>query len=288
MRTAVYILAMTILTLIACNESQLKVIEPDRTTNDSTFNATRVENKSERTIPVTREQLIAQIKRDTFLLGFKYGMNSEELSNHLDSLVNENILKMNEDENLSGIITIHDHGAYKFTFSPFLQNDIIYGAGYSLSYPEVSIQLNYSNWTDFLDRQFGSHIEKTLESVGDIKQWLLNNIQISLWIYNDELSLEFRNSKLEESLLADNIPIKIYINKEGKIIVNGEEISVGKIDKELEILKRTNPWVDFARNTESKYTSEVSDKVLELVMKHQFTFRLYTDETFTAQTTQLN
>src|SRR5690606_5072109 len=103
MRTAAYILATTI-GLIACNESQQKAIEPVQTNTDSTFNASRIEKKSERTISVTREQLIAQIKRDTCLLGFKYGMNSQELSIHLDSLVNENILKMGADENLSGII----------------------------------------------------------------------------------------------------------------------------------------------------------------------------------------
>src|SRR5690606_25002599 len=202
-------------------------------------------------------------KRDTCLLGFKYGMNSQELSIHLDSLVNENILKMDADENLSGIINIYEHDAYKFTFAPFIQNDIMYGAGFSLSCPEVSVKLNYSKWTDFLDRQFGQHIETTSEFVGDIKQWLLNNIQISLWITSNELSLSFRDSKLEESLFADNKPTKIYVNNEGKIMVDEDEISIGTIDKELAMLKCMNTSVHFARNTESAYASEISNRVLE-------------------------
>lgn len=197
---AAYILTIAFLMMTSCNEPVNKAIEFDGASVDSVSKALGKETVE--LVPITREQVIAQIAKDTCLLGLKYGMSSEQIDNHSISLHKKNILKMNKDGKYFGLIETDNQNYVVFAFAPFVQDRTMYGLGLSLYYPKDSIPVNYSVWTNLLDKQLGKHKETKSEHISNLRRWSMYNVDISLWPSDGELSLVFRNTELETLLFT--------------------------------------------------------------------------------------
>ena len=85
----------------------------------------------------------------------------------------------------------------------------------------------------------------------------------------------------ENIALADSNAIKIYVELNGKITADGNEISLTSLDGLLAKLKSRNGIVYYSRANGQGEPPPNAMKVVELVVKNSLPVKLFTDKTFT-------
>lgn len=87
--------------------------------------------------------------------------------------------------------------------------------------------------------------------------------------------------KTASQQISDVDPIKIYVNKKGKIFANEKKITLTDLDQTLAMQKEKNGGVYYSRaNTAGEPPAE-SMQVIKLVIKHKLPIRFFTDRSFT-------
>jgi biopolymer transport protein ExbD len=80
---------------------------------------------------------------------------------------------------------------------------------------------------------------------------------------------------------ADSMVIKVYVEKEGRISADGNNITLADLDSAFSKLKKRNGVVYYSRDNSGDDMPAASVKVMDLVVKYSLPIRLYTDKTFT-------
>lgn len=98
---------------------------------------------------------------------------------------------------------------------------------------------------------------------------------------NQKDKSSFENSAPHQELVAiDSNIIKVYVEQDGKISANENEVSLSELDSSFNKLKG-NGIVYYSRDNGQGDPPQESMKVMELIVKYNLPVKLFTDKTFT-------
>ena len=89
----------------------------------------------------------------------------------------------------------------------------------------------------------------------------------------------------EQHAATDSIFIKIYVEQDGKIIADGNDISLNALDSSLSKIKESNGVVYYSRANAQGEPPEQAMQVMELIVKYSLPVKMFTDKTFTVVVT---
>ena len=97
----------------------------------------------------------------------------------------------------------------------------------------------------------------------------------------DEKSNAVNAAPLEMQTTVDSNVIKVYVEQDGKITADGNEISLNDLDSSFSKLQASNGTVYYSRANAKEDPPQESMKVMELIVKYSLSVKLFTDKTFT-------
>lgn len=81
--------------------------------------------------------------------------------------------------------------------------------------------------------------------------------------------------------INQNESVEVYINKKGKIIVDGKKTTLKKLDEVLAEIKSKNGIVKLAKaSLKIQKVQEANTAVSKLIEKHKTAVKIYTDSSF--------
>lgn len=92
---------------------------------------------------------------------------------------------------------------------------------------------------------------------------------------------ETKSSKSTENQvkISDENNLKVYIDVNGNLYLNGKESTTTILDQSLSELKKSNGTVYYSRA--QTYQGDKSIEVVDLIAKYELPVAFYTDKTFT-------
>ena len=123
---------------------------------------------------------------------------------------------------------------------------------------------------------------KTLSlSVTSLLTFIFVSCSIGSSSNTEALQTQQVNSVSQPSIQDTNV-IKVYVDKDSLIAVNGKNVSLAGLDTLLFAAQTRGSMVYYSRYNAHVYEGpQVSLRVLDLVIKHNLRLRFYTDSTFT-------
>jgi|GEM_PF-1418582 len=108
-----------------------------------------------------------------------------------------------------------------------------------------------------------------------------NNSNQNKTISTDSSTVSTIDSQVKEIKEAPNeISVKVYVKKDGQIIVDRNPMQLSTLDGYLKELKKNNGVVWYSRDNPAGEPPAESMKVIDLVTKYGLSIRFYTDDTF--------
>lgn len=80
--------------------------------------------------------------------------------------------------------------------------------------------------------------------------------------------------------LQQQASIELYIDADGKVLVDGKKIGIKKLEKRLIEIKNNKGLVKFANAKNNRKMAGKRLEVMKLLRKHQLSVEVYTDKTF--------
>ena len=74
--------------------------------------------------------------------------------------------------------------------------------------------------------------------------------------------------------------LKVFITGDEKVICNGQELSLGALDKRFILLEKEKGMVYYSRSNPDEDPSETAMKVVQLVIEHNLAIAMFDDSTF--------
>lgn len=93
---------------------------------------------------------------------------------------------------------------------------------------------------------------------------------------NDSKSSDI-NEKTHE--MKDEINLKVYIDQNGSLFIDGVKSDLKTLDESLSVLKESNGTVYYSRS--QTYQGDKTIEVVDLIASHQLPIAFYTNRTFT-------
>jgi biopolymer transport protein ExbD len=88
-------------------------------------------------------------------------------------------------------------------------------------------------------------------------------------------------TSFRQTQTTDTNNLRVYVDKAGNIIVNGQGSSLADLDDQFKTLKSKNGIVYYSRDNVPGDPPQQSMQVMELVTKYELPVKFYTDKTFT-------
>jgi len=84
----------------------------------------------------------------------------------------------------------------------------------------------------------------------------------------------------EKNLPNRSIHLKIYVDSNSDIFVDGKKVSFKKFEKELKKFKKKNGVIHYSRTFSGQENDNKNKEVISAITKHRFPIQFYTDNTF--------
>ena len=84
----------------------------------------------------------------------------------------------------------------------------------------------------------------------------------------------------EKKQSNSNISLKVYVDSNAAIFVDGKKMNFKKFVKELKNFKKKNGVIYYSRTFSGQENDNKNKEVMSAIAKHRFPIQFYTDNTF--------
>ena len=81
--------------------------------------------------------------------------------------------------------------------------------------------------------------------------------------------------------IIDTLSLKVYVNQQGTITVNGTIVTLWQLDTKMQHIKNKKGVIFYSRDNQQADPPKESIQVMEIIVKYSLPLKFFSDSTFT-------